>query len=63
MWFAGRAHWLLAMQLEWQASMLLEPSLDTLGKARQHRCWLETLHDIACKDVANQNHERWQVGG
>ncbi|KAL0045002.1 hypothetical protein WJX82_004834 [Trebouxia sp. C0006] len=58
---ALRAHWLLAMQLEWQASMLLEPSLDMLGKARQHRCWLETLHDIACKDIVNQNHQQWQM--
>jgi len=50
------------MQLEWQASMMLDPTLERLGKARQHRCWLETLHDIVCKNVANQNHKQWQVG-
>ena len=52
-----RSHWLLALQQEWEASMEHETDvgLQHLGQARQHRCRLEALHDVACRDMVNKH--------
>ena len=50
-----RAHWLLAMQQEWQASQMAASQFAQLGSARQRRCWLESLHDAACQNYV-QHH-------
>ena len=56
-----RAHWLLAMQQEWEACQLMafDAQLVQLGKARAHRCWLEGLHDVACKKIVDMNAKQW----
>ena len=54
-----RSHWLLAMQLEWQASQTHATQFVQLGKARQRRCWLETLHDAACAKLIQTNAKAW----
>ena len=54
-----RAHWLLAMQLEWQASQSAASQFNQLGKARHRRCWLEALHDTACKGMFQSKAESW----
>ena len=60
-----RAHWLLAMQLEWEASQLQRRRADAqliqLGKARAYRCKLEAVHDIACKATVNRNTKEWEA--
>lgn len=54
-----RSHWLLAMQQEWQASQTHATQFAQLGKARQRRCWLETLHDAACSQLIQTNAKAW----
>ncbi|DBA98053.1 TPA: hypothetical protein ACH3X3_012881 [Trebouxia sp. C0006] len=58
-----RAHWLLAMHMELQASKVVNNSLDfdRLSKARQHRCCLEELHDDHCQKLMQQYAEQWGV--
>ncbi|DBA98021.1 TPA: hypothetical protein ACH3X3_012852 [Trebouxia sp. C0006] len=58
-----RAHWLLAMHMELQASKVVNNSLDfdRLSKARQHRCCLEELHDNHCQKLIQQYAEQWGV--
>jgi len=58
-----RAHWLLAMHMELQASKVVNNSLDfdRLSKARQHRCCLEELHDNHCQKLMQQYAEQWGV--
>ena len=58
-----RAHWLLAMHMELQASKVVNNSLDfdRLSKARQHRCCLEELHDNHCQKMMQQYAEQWGV--
>ena len=48
-----RSHWLLALQLEWEASRSCsdEDGFEKLGQARHHRCRVEAMHDEACKET------------
>lgn len=36
-----------------------DPGLQRLGQARQRRCRLEALHDVACKELVNKHAEDW----
>ena len=54
-----RSHWLLAMQQEWEASQTAATQFAQLGKARQRRCWLEKLHDVACTKLIETNAKAW----
>ena len=54
-----RAHWLLAMQQEWQASQLADPYFMQLSKARALRCRLEALHDVGCGRLVEENAKQW----
>ena len=58
-----RAHWLLAMHKELQASKVVNNRLDfgRMSKARQHRCCLEELHDHYCQKLVQQYAEEWGV--
>lgn len=54
-----RAHWLMALQHEWEACELCVLDLEQVGIARQHRSMLETLHDSACQQVVKVNAKAW----
>ena len=58
-----RAHWLLAMHKELQASKAVNNRLDfdRLSKAKQHRCCLEELHDHHCQNFVQQYAKEWCV--
>ncbi|KAL0053317.1 hypothetical protein WJX82_004176 [Trebouxia sp. C0006] len=54
-----RAHWLLAMQQEWEAAQSTDSQLLQLGKARDRRCRLEALHDAACSLLVAEHANQW----
>ena len=56
-----RAHWMIAMQREWQSCQLVDSELDLeqLGKAREHRCWLEQLHELKAQQLLQSHTHDW----
>lgn len=53
-----RAHWLLALQVEWEA-IQLEVGLAELAEARHHRRKLECIQDLLCMNVTGKNAVSW----